>query len=209
VAVGDDVAVAVLEVVAVTRGRADHEVEIVDRTRCDEHRAEPLHLVGADHAVQQGGETLARLEDVVGIERPHRHHAPDRAGAVDVRDRPAHHVDAGQQFRLHVDEAVGLVAGALEVLPRTIDNHGDAAEVLQAADVDRHARLVGALLRVHPRHAEEHIFEARRHVLGELFAAHGAHAGQRLDHDLLGAACHHRDRIEIGGLRQSRRAGET
>ena len=97
--------------------------------------------------------------------RAHRHDAADRAGAVDVRDRPAHHVDAGQQLRLHVDEAVGLVAGALEILPRAVDDDRDAAEVLHAADVDRHAGIVGALLEVHGRHAEEGILHARRHAV--------------------------------------------
>ncbi len=95
-----------------------------------------------------------------------------------------------------IDEAVGLVAGALEILPRAVDHHRDAAEVLHAADVDRHAGIVGALLEVHARHAEEGSSRPRRHELIELLAAHRAHAGQRLDHDFLGPACHHRDRIE-------------
>ncbi len=209
VAVEDGIAVAVLVVVAVTTRGADQEIEIVGRTGREEHRAERLNAVGPKLPVHLGRKFFAGLEDVVAVDRAHRHHAADGAGAVDVRDRPAHHVDAGYQFRLHVDEAVGLVAGALKVLPRAVDDDRDAAEVLQAADVDCHAWIVGALLEVHRRHAEERIFHARRHQLIELLAADGAHAGKRLDHQFLGAACHHRDRIEVGGLRQRRRTSQA
>ena len=143
------------------------------------------------------------------VERAHRHDAADRAGAVDIRDRPAHHVDAGQQLRLHVDEAVGLMTGALEILPRAVDDDRDASEVLQAADVDRHAGIVGALLEVHGRNAKQGVFQPRRQQLIELLGAHRAHARKRLDHHFLGAARHHRDRIEVGRLCERRRAGET
>ena len=51
----------------------------------------------------------------------------------------------GDQFRLEEERAVGVVAGALEILPRAVDHDRDAAEVLQAADVDRGLRLVAAL----------------------------------------------------------------
>ena len=60
------------------------------------------------------------------------------------------------------------MAGALEILPRAVDDDRDAAEVLQAADVDRHAGIVGALLEVDARHAEEGVLQARRQDLIEL-----------------------------------------
>ena len=46
------------------------------------------------------------------------------------------------------ERAVGEMAGALIILPRAVDHHGDTAEILQAADIDRGRRFVAAVL--HP-----------------------------------------------------------
>ena len=57
--------------------------------------------------------------DVLGAER---HHAADRAGAVDVGGRAAHDIDAADQFGIEEERAVGVVAGALIVLSRAVDD---------------------------------------------------------------------------------------
>jgi hypothetical protein len=72
------------------------------------------------------------------------------------------------------------VAGALEVLPRPIDHDVDAAEILQAADVDRRGRIIGPLLHVDARHAIKQIRRSGGHELIDLLLANGADAGQRL-----------------------------
>ncbi len=75
-------------------------------------------------------------------------HAADRAGTVDVRGRSADDVEAADQFRIEIERAVRIVAGALIVLPGAVDDDRNATEILHAADVDRRGRIVAAIL--HP-----------------------------------------------------------
>ena len=91
------------------------------------------------------GPALAGLEHVLDILGSERRDAADRAGSEDVGDRTADDVDRADQLGLEVEHAVRVVAGALEVLPGAVDQHVDAAEILQAANVDRRGRVIGAL----------------------------------------------------------------
>ena len=88
------------------------------------------------------------------------------------------------------------MAGALEVLPRAVDHDRDAAEVLQAADVDRGLRRVGALAEPDARQAEEQVRGALRLELVDLLLAHRAHHRERIDGLLDRLGGEHRDRIE-------------
>src|SRR5690606_31139369 len=119
-----------------------------------EQGEESLRLVAADHAMAKNAPALARLEDVIHILGLKRNHAADRAGAVDVGDRPAYHVHAAQKFRLKIEGAVGIVPGLLKVLTRAVDHHRDASEILQAADIDGRGRVVPTLGERDAGHAE-------------------------------------------------------
>ena len=131
--------------------------------------------------------------DVLGAERDH---AADRAGAVDVRGRAAHDIDAADQFRIEEERAVGVVAGALVVLPRAVDDDRDAAEILQAADVDDGRGIVAALLERDAGHVVEDIGQPVRLQALDLLQRHHADGSQRVDRALLGLRGRHRDRIE-------------
>ena len=101
-----------------------------------------------------------RAADVLDILGAERDHAADRAGAVDVRGRSAHDIDAADQFRIEEERAIGVVAGALIVLPRAVDHDRDAAEILQAADIDRGGRIVAAILERHAGDIVEDVADA-------------------------------------------------
>ncbi len=88
------------------------------------------------------------------------------------------------------------MAGALEILPRPVDQHRDAAEILQAANVDRDTRIVGALLKVDARHTKEQVLGAAGLQLVDLIAAHRTDAGKRLRDRFLDLRDHDRDWIE-------------
>ena len=113
-------------------------------------------------------------------------HAADRAGAVDVRGRAAHDIDAADQFRIEEERAVGVVSGALVVLPRAVDDHRDAAEILQAADVDDGRGIVAALLKRDARHVVEDIGQPVRLQALDLLERHHGDGSQRVDGALLG-----------------------
>ena len=101
---------------------------------------------------------------------------------------PRMHVDLLHQLRVDPEHALRAVAGALEVLPRAVDDHRDAAEILQAADVDAGAGALGVGLQGDARHAEEDVERRRRHAPVELLLVDMADRGQRLDRRLAGAA---------------------
>ncbi len=195
-AVRHDVAMAVAVVRLRAIGSAGEQIDVLVRARRGEQRAEAAPLVRAEIHVHQRADALARPQHVLRILGAERHHAADRARAVDVGDRTAHHVDLGDELGLEEELAVAVVAGALEVLPRTVDHHRDAAEVLQAADVDRGLRRVGALAEPDARQAVEHVGHALRLDLVELLLAHRAHHRERLDGLLDRLGGQHRDRIE-------------
>src|SRR4029453_2927527 len=98
---------------------------------------------------------LARPHHVVDIFGAEGDHAADRAGAINVRGRATHHIDPADQFGLEEERAVGVMPGALVVLARTIDDDRDAAEILQAADVDDGRGIVAALLERNTWHVVE------------------------------------------------------
>ena len=130
---------------------------------------------------------------VLGAERDQ---AADCARAVDIRGRAAHHIDAADQFGIEEERAVGVVAGALVVLPRAVDDDRDAAEILQAADVDDGRGIVAALLNRHARYLVEDAGQPVRLQALDLFERHHANGSQRIDRALLGLRGCHRDGIE-------------
>ena len=104
--------------------------------------------------------------------------------------------DAADQFGLEEERAVGIVAGALIVLPRTIDDHSNAAEILQAADVDDGRWIVAALLERNAWHVVEDIRQPVRLQALDLLQRHHADGRQCVDRALLGLRGRHRDGIE-------------
>ena len=220
-----------LVAVQIVRILADHaageDVDVRIHSCAREHRAHAAHEGRSEHAGGQHAPALAGLDDVFDVLGAERHHAADRAGAVDVGDRPAHDVDRREHLRLEIEHPVGVVAGALEVLPRAVDQHGDAPEILQAANVDGGAGIIAARLRGHAGHAEEDLRRAGRHQLLELVGGHagrcrrllrlglsrrgrrgdvcrlhrrrthGAHRGQRLAHPFPRLGGNHGDRIKL------------
>jgi hypothetical protein len=202
-AVDDHIAVAILEVGLSAPGRSHHRVRIRRGAHGQEPGAEAGHLVVAKHPVDLAAELLTRLENVIDIKRAKRHHAADRTGAVGVDDGTAHHIGAREQLGLEINETIGLVAGALEVLPRPVDQHCDPTEILQAADVDRDARIVGALLEIGPWYTKEQVLGAAGQQLIDLIAAHRADAGKRLRDRFLDFRGHDRDRVEQRRLLRS------
>jgi hypothetical protein len=63
------------------------------------------------------------------------------------------------------------MAGTLKVLPGAVDEDGDAAEVLQTADIDRGRWIVATLGEPDARHAVEDVGQAARLRLGDLLLA--------------------------------------
>ena len=94
------------------------------------------------------------------------------------------------------ERAVGVVAGALIVLPRAVDDDGDAAEILQAADVDDGRGIVAALLNRYAGDVVEDIGQPVRLQPLDLLERHHADGSQRVDRALLGLRRRDRDRIE-------------
>ena len=123
---------------------------------------------------------LAGPHHVLNVLGAERDHAADRAGAVDVRGRAAHDIDAADQFGIEEERAVGVVAGALVILPRAIDDDGDAAEILQAADVDRRStdrrRDPGTTRRAHCRKMSDSRFGCRPWICSSVTTLTGASA---------------------------------
>jgi hypothetical protein len=131
--------------------------------------------------------------DILGAERDQ---AADGAGAVDVGGRTAHHIDAADEFGFEEERTVGIVAGALVVLPRPVDNDRDTAEILQAADVDDGRGIVTALLERNAWHVVEDIGQPVRLQALDLLQRHHRDGSQRIDRALLGLRGCHRDGIE-------------
>jgi hypothetical protein len=88
------------------------------------------------------------------------------------------------------------VAGALIVLPRTVDDDRHAAKILQAADVDNGRGIVAALLDRHARYLVEDAGQPVRLQALDLLQRHHADGSQRVDGALLGLRGRHRDGIE-------------
>jgi hypothetical protein len=95
-------------------------------------------------------------------------------------------VDAGDQFGVEEERAVREMPGALIILPRTIDHHGDATEILQAADIDRGRRLVATILHPDAWNIIEKPAERAGLPALDLLKRHHADRRQRVDCALLG-----------------------
>ena len=132
--------------------RSAENIDVARRTHAAEHRAEAAILVGAVGAAHVDTPALAGTQHILDILGAERHHAADRAGAVDVGGRAAHDIDAADELWIEEEGTVGIVSGALVILPRTVDDHGDTTEILQAANVDRGRRVVAAILKRHAGH---------------------------------------------------------
>src|SRR5439155_15241963 len=97
-AVADLGAVAVLVIALRAVDRAAEDIDIGIGAHAAEDRAEAARIVGAAGAGHVDAPALARAHDIVDVLGAERHHAADRAGAVDVRGRAAYHVDAADQL---------------------------------------------------------------------------------------------------------------
>ena len=184
--VADLGAVAVLVIALRAVDRTAENIEIGIDAHAAEDRAEAASTVGAAGAGHVDAPALARAHDIVDVLGAERDHAADRAGAVDVRGRPAHHIDAADQLRIEEERAVGVVSGALVVLSRAVDDDRDAAEILQAADVDDGRGIVAALLKRYARHVVEDIRQPVRLQPLDLLERHHGDGSQRVDGALLG-----------------------
>ena len=198
------------EIALIAVSEAADDIDVRRQTRSTHQGGEILILVGADFAVSDDAPALANLEDVVGVFGAEGNDTADGAGAEDIRHRSTDDVGIGDHFRIEIEAAVGIVTGALEVLTCAVDHHVDAAEILQAADIDRRRRFVGPLLERNARYAEEDVGRAARHDLFDLFLANSADRGERIDGFFLGLGGQDGDRIEhLFRLRQGRRGNPT
>ena len=182
--VADFGAVAVLVIARGAVHRAAEHIDIGIGAHAAEDRAEAARAVGAAGPAQIDAPSLARAHDVVDVLGTERDQTADRAGAVDVGGRAAHHIDAADQFGIEEERAVGVVSGALIVLPRAIDDDGDAAEILQAANVDDGRGIVTALLKRYAGHVVENIRQPVRLQALDLLQRHRADRRQRVDRAL-------------------------
>ncbi|MHC2316773.1 hypothetical protein ACVIHC_003819 [Bradyrhizobium diazoefficiens] len=121
---------------------------------------------------------------------------PIAPGAVDVGGRSPHDVDAADQFRIEEEGAVGIVAGALIVLPRAVDHDRDAAEILQAANVDNGRGIVAALLERNTGNRMEDVRQPVRLKTLDLVERDRADGRERVDRSLPGLGCGDRDGVE-------------
>ncbi len=194
--VADFGAVTVLVVARGAIHRAAKHIDIGIGADAAEDRAEASGIVGAAGSGHVDAPALARAHDVVDVLGAERDQAADRTGAIDVGGRAAHHVDPAHQFWIQEERAVGVVSGTLIILPRTIDNDGDAAEILQTADVDDGRGIVAALLKRHAGYAVEDIRQPVRLQPLDLLHRYRAHRRQRIDRALLRLRSRHCDCIE-------------
>ncbi|MBA7661403.1 hypothetical protein ES703_69420 [subsurface metagenome] len=194
--IADFSTVAILVVALGAIDRATEHIHIRIGAHATEDRAEsaiPVGSVGASHVDAPALAGTQHVVDVLGAERDH---AANRAGAVDVRGRAAHDIHAANQLGIEEERAVGVMSGALVVLPRAIDHDGNSAEILQAANVDRGCRIVAAVLEGHTGHIIEDVSEPLRLQSLNLLQRHHAHRRQRVDRALFGFRCRDRDGIE-------------
>src|SRR4051794_21244584 len=99
------------------RGRADHLGEAL--------------VIAAPARGGHYAHRVAGLDDVVYGERAEIGGAGERARAARGRDGTALDVDAGQQGRIDVEQALRLVRGEAEILAHAVEHHVDAAGTLQ------------------------------------------------------------------------------
>src|SRR5436190_10112402 len=189
-------AVAILVVVLAAIDRAAEHIDVRIDTNAAEHRAEPTVGIGAVRAGGVDTPSLAGAHDLLHVLGTERHQAADRAGAVDVGGRAAHHVDAADQLGIEEERAVGVVSGALVILPRAIDHDGDTAEILQASDIDDGRGIVAALLEGDAGDVVENIRQSFRLQALDLLQRHHRDRRQRIDGALFGLRCRNRDGIE-------------
>lgn len=88
------------------------------------------------------------------------------------------------------------MAGALIVLPCTVNNHSNTTEILQTTDVDRGRRIVAAILQPHARHVVDEITNRAGVAALNLFERHHAHRRERVDCALLGLRRRDRDHVQ-------------
>ena len=179
VGIRNDAAVAILVALLRTVGAAREQFRFGREARGGKCRADAARSRAA-HRMSQHAPAFADPEHILDVLGAERRDTTNRAGAEHVGHRPANDVDAADELRLEIEDAVGVVAAALEILPRAVDDDVDAAEVLKAADIDRGARIVGPLLHVDTRHAVDQIRRFGRHELVDLILANRTHAGEGL-----------------------------
>ncbi len=66
-----------------------------------------------------------------------RHSAADGAGTIGIGNRSPNDVDRFHQFGIDIERRLRAMVETLEILSRAIHDDGDAAEILQSANVDR------------------------------------------------------------------------
>ena len=186
-------------ILVVTLGAIDRAAEHIDRgidAHAAEDRPKPARVVGAVRAGHIDAPALAGTHHVIDVLGAERHHAADRARAKDVGARAAHHIDAADQFRIQEERTLGMMAGALIVLARAIDHHGDPAKILQTANVNRAGGIIAAVLERHAGHGGEHVLQALGLNALDLFQGDDADRRQRVDRLLFALAGDNGDGIE-------------
>jgi hypothetical protein len=195
--IDDRVAIAVGIIVLLAMRDAEDGLEILVRPGGEEGRTEEILVIAAGQPLQRCAISVAADEDVLDLLGADRHDAADGAGPIDVRHRAAGDIDLRQEFRLEIEFALAAMAGDLEILAGAVDDDGDAAEILEAAEIDARARIVGIRHRPHAGDAGEHVGEAAGQDLIDLCGGDDADAGQRLARLLVGFRRENGERIEI------------
>ena len=200
--VGDLVAGAVLVIALRRISTAGKDIDVRIDTGTREDRAHRARIVGADDRVHVDTPAFTGTDHIVDILGAERSDATDRTRTVDVRGRAAHDIDAADKFGIEKERTVREMAGALIVLPRTVDDIGDAAEVLQTTDVDRGRRFVASILHPNAWHVIDEVADSARLKQLDLLGRHDADRRERINRTLLRFRSRHRDRVQ-----RLRRAG--
>jgi len=132
----DLVAVAAFVVVALAIGEVAEKIECLDRLDGARHAGQKAIAIGLIAALDRAAILLALAQEVarrLGLEDDH---AANGARAINIGDGPAHHRDLLQKLGLDPHRAGAAVIGTGEIVAGAIGDHGDAAEILEAADID-------------------------------------------------------------------------
>ena len=183
-----DIAVTVLVVLIVAIDEVADDVDGVIEAVGARRAGGPAFAVGlvAQRARQRPG--LFRLQEVAGVLGLEHHDAADGAGAIGVGHRTADDLDLLDQLGIEDEEVLGAVRGLVEILPRTVDDHRNAAEILQTADIDAGRDTLGVALSRDAGKAKEDILGCRRLAPFESLSADDAHRRHLVDGRIANAA---------------------
>ena len=184
--VGNGYAVAIFIVVGLVMADRTGQSDTAGLDAGRQHLA-PADPVGAVAERAHDAGRVAGLDDVVHAERTQVRRAGQRARATRRRTGAAHDVHAGEQRRIDIGKALGLVRREAEILAHAVDHHVDAARTLEAADVHGEAGVLRIFRGGRTRHGAQHVAGVELPERLDVAPGRGADRGRRVvDGILLG-----------------------